>query len=228
MTSPPPLVAVRLRGSTAPVIHLWHASLAYPSWSELLTLLSEEELPRVDRFFFERDARRYVVSHAVLRTVLGRIIDVPPEEVMLETEAGGRPFLRNVGMRLHFSLSRSNERVLIGAASRPLGVDIEWLAAPIDADGLAATVFSAAERLVFEQTRPQTRQEMLLRCWTWKEAILKATGRGLFIPPTAAEVLLTPCSVMMGRATIVCLGSCWQVMSVLPQPGFVGAVALAK
>ena len=85
----------------------------------------------MDRFFFERDARRYVVSHAVLRTVLGRIIDVPPEEVMLETEAGGRPFLRNVGMRLHFSLSRSNERVLIGAASRPLGVDIEWLAAPL-------------------------------------------------------------------------------------------------
>ena len=112
MTSPPPLVAVRLRGSTAPVIHLWHASLAYPSWSELLTLLSEEELRRVDRFFFERDARRYVVSHAVLRTVLGRIIDVPPEEVMLETGAGGRPFLRNVGTRLHFSLSRSSERVL--------------------------------------------------------------------------------------------------------------------
>jgi 4'-phosphopantetheinyl transferase len=228
MTWSSPLVALRLRGSTGPVVHLWHASLAYPSWGELLPLLSEEELRRVDRVVFERDARRYVVSHAVLRTVLGRIIDVPPEDVALDIEARGRPFLRNGGTRLHFSLSRSNERVLIGVASRPLGVDIEWLGAPIDADALAATVFSPAERLAFEQTRLETRQEIFLRCWTWKEAILKATGHGLSIPPRAAEVLVTPSCVMRGRATVVCLGSSWQVMSVWPQVAFVGAVAFAK
>jgi 4'-phosphopantetheinyl transferase len=224
MPSSLPVVAVRVAATTDPVVRLWQASLEHPSWSEVLPLLSDEELRRVDRFVFECDARRYAVSRAVLRTLLGRIIEVEPEEVALGTEAGGRPFLRNSGA-LHFSLSRSDERVLIGVASRPLGVDLESLAAPIDAEALAEVVFSHAERLEFEQIRPETRREILLRCWTWKEAIFKAAGHGLSIPPTAARVLLSSSFVMTERATVVCLGSRWQVISILPQLGFVGAVA---
>jgi 4'-phosphopantetheinyl transferase len=107
-------------------------------------------------------------------------------------------------------------------------VDLESLAASIDVDALAETVFSPEERLVFERTAPQRRQALLLSCWTWKEAILKATGCGLSISPTAAKVLLSPSLVASGKATIGCLGACWEVLSVVPQLGFVGAVAFAK
>jgi 4'-phosphopantetheinyl transferase len=155
------------------------------------------------------------------------MIGVRPNDVALRTEAGGRPVMRDGGTGIHFSLSRSDERVLIGVSASPLGVDLEWLGAPIDVDALAETIFSPRERLVFGQTPPERRREIFLRCWTWKEAILKATGQGLSIPPAEAEVLLTPGSVTRTEAVIVSLGARWKVLTVPPRTGFVGAVAAA-
>jgi 4'-phosphopantetheinyl transferase len=223
----PLLDPTTLRCAADGVGQLWHASLECSAWADLLSLLSGDELRRSDRFFFERDARRYVVSHAVLRTVLGRLIGVSPEQVALRNEAGGRPVLGDSRAGLRFSLSRSGELVLFGVASRPMGVDLEWLAAPMDVEALAGTVFSERENEAFRWVRPESRRTVLLRSWTRKEAILKATGQGLSIPPQAAEVLLAPGDATRSCATIACLGARWLVHTVLPRPEYVGAVAFA-
>src|SRR5262245_30469608 len=52
-------------------IDLWHGSLQHARWTELLHVLSDEERRRTNRFAYDRDARRFVVSHAVLRALLG-------------------------------------------------------------------------------------------------------------------------------------------------------------
>lgn len=208
-------------------VQLWTASLDCPAWKELLPLLSTDEVSRLNRFSFERDARRFAVSHAVLRRLLGRLLDMPPEDVAMRAEAHGKPVLKDGGKALHFSLSRSEERTLIGVAAQPLGVDIECLTTPLDVEALAKPVFSPRERRVFEQTRPESRQEVFFRSWTRKEAILKATGQGLSISPSAAEVLLAPGDGMACQAAVTCLGSHWQVDTLLPEPGYVGAVATA-
>jgi 4'-phosphopantetheinyl transferase len=209
-------------------VQLWQASLECQDWKRLFPLLSPEEVSRANRFSFEREARRYAASHAVLRWLLGRLMRVPPEDVALRAEANGKPVLRDGSWGLHFSLSRSGERALVGVAARPLGVDIECLATPLDVEALAGSVFSPREREAFEQTRPGLRREVFFRSWTRKEAILKATGQGLSVPPPAAEVLLAPGDAMARRAAVTCLGSYWQVDTVLPEPGYVGAVALAS
>jgi len=109
-------------------IDLWHGSLQHTGWRNLRHLLSDEEHRRADAFAFDRDARRFVVSHSVLRTLLGRFTGIPACELKFRVEPGGKPVLEaGMSQPVHFSLSRSEELVLIGFAPRPLGVDIEWL-----------------------------------------------------------------------------------------------------
>jgi 4'-phosphopantetheinyl transferase len=208
-------------------VRLWQANLDVPDWRALLPLLSAEEQGRTQRFAFERDARRYVASHAALRSVLGPLLDLRPEDLAFQAEAGGKPVLADGGGELQFSLSHAEELALIGVAARPLGVDLEWLAVPVNVEALAGSVFSPRERAVFAQVAPRMRREVFLRGWTRKEAILKATGRGLAISPPEVEVLLAPDSIMRRQAVLTCCGSRWQVETVLPAPGYLGTVALA-
>ncbi|MBL6456324.1 4'-phosphopantetheinyl transferase superfamily protein [Belnapia sp. T6] len=208
-------------------VRLWHAKLDIPDWQAWLPLLSAEEQGRAQRFAFERDARRYVASHAALRSVLGSLLSLRPADLAFQTEAGGKPVLAEGGRGLQFSLSHAEELALIGVAARPLGVDLEWLAAPLDVEALAGSVFSLRERTVFAQVAPGMRREVFLRVWTRKEAILKATGQGLAIPPPEVEVLLAPDDAMGCQVALPCCRSRWQVETVLPAPGYVGAVAQA-
>jgi 4'-phosphopantetheinyl transferase len=209
-------------------VRLWHASLEYPGWQELLPLLSAQEADRANRFAFERDARRYVASHAALRWLLGHLTGMPPKDVALRTGPTGKPVVGDGGEGLHFSLSRSGDHVLIGVAAQPLGVDIECLATSLDVAALAEVALSAREGEVFEQAEPALRRELFMRCWTRKEAILKATGQGLSVPPSAVEVLLAPGDALGHQAVVTWLGTSWQVDTVLPEPGYVGAVAVAS
>jgi hypothetical protein len=85
-------------------IYLYHATLRQTGWLSLVRLLSVEERHRADAFAFERDARRFMVSHAILRTLLGDAIGIPPGELSFRREPGLKPVLEvRLGRPLHFS-----------------------------------------------------------------------------------------------------------------------------
>jgi 4'-phosphopantetheinyl transferase len=209
-------------------IDLWHASLQYTGWRRLLHLLSDEEHRRAEAFVFDRDARRFIVSRAVLRTLLSGVTGVAACELKFRIEQGGKPVLEpGMGQPVHFSLSRSEELVLIGFAPRPLGVDIEWLGKLVDVEALANYVLSPREQDSFKRLHARDRRNTFLQCWTIKEAYLKAIGKGLLVPPTMVEV-----SVRHGeRAGMQSLlgdvraASRWFVELIVPGEGYIGAVA---
>lgn len=151
------------------------------------SVLSAEELARADRFRFEIHARRYRASHIALRQVLGQTLGI--DAAMLAFAAGvhGKPRLLNGG-GLHFNMSHSAGWALIGVSRHgPIGIDIELLTPMDDADLLARKNFTAAEYAAFLQTTPPQRLEVFFRCWTRKEACLKALGSGLSIEPQEFE-----------------------------------------
>jgi 4'-phosphopantetheinyl transferase len=209
-------------------IALWHGSLQHSRWSSLLEALSDEERRRAETLVFERDARRFVVSHFVLRVLLGRLTATPASRVKLRGERGAKPVLETVtGRPIHFSLSRAGERVLIGVAPRPLGVDLEWLGRTLDIEGLADQALSRRELDAFRGLDPGSRREAFLRCWTQKEAYLKAIGEGLRLPPNRIEVSVVPAappgviSIQGDRA----VAAQWFVAIVAPEADYLGAVA---
>ncbi len=174
---------------THSAIYLYHANLRQTGWRKLARLLSPEERRRADAFAFERDARRFIVSHAVLRTLLGHAAGIPPGELSFRREPGLKPFLEaSTAQPIHFSLSRSEELALIGLASRPLGVDIECLGKTVDTEALSDFVLSEREQEAFRRLDPGDRQRAFLQYWIQKEAYLKAIGQGLNVSPATVEV----------------------------------------
>jgi len=214
---------------THSAIYLYHANLRQTGWRKLARLLSPEERRRADAFAFERDARRFIVSHAVLRTLLGHAAGIPPGELSFRREPGLKPFLEaSTAQPIHFSLSRSEELALIGLASRPLGVDIECLGKTVDTEALSDFVLSEREQEAFRRLDPGDRQRAFLQYWIQKEAYLKAIGQGLNVSPATVEVSLDP-DHTVGLKSIAGdsrAAARWYVDLVVPREGYVGAVAI--
>jgi len=209
-------------------IELWHASLQHTGWWRLLHLLSDEERRRADAYAFERDARRFVVSRAVLRNLLTRFTGIPACECKFRLGQHGKPVLEaDIDQPVHFSLSRSKELVSIGFAPHPLGVDIEWLGKAIDIDLLIDRVLSRCEQKAFERLDPADRREAFLQYWTLKEAYLKALGAGLSVPPTMVEVWLGSDQPVGLKSFLgdTRAASRWFLDRMVPQEGYIGALA---
>jgi 4'-phosphopantetheinyl transferase len=212
-------------------IDLWHANLQYTGWRRLLPLLSDEEHRRAHAYAFDRDARRFVVSRAVLRTLLGRLTNLPAHELKFQLEPDGKPAPgAGIGQPVHFSLSRSEELVLIGFAPAPLGVDVERLDKAIDVEALADHVLSSREQDNFKRLDPRDRRKAFIQCWTIKEAFLKAIGTGLSVPPTTVEVRLGPEEPPRLRRVFGSerAASRWFTDLVVPRKGYIGALAIRE
>jgi 4'-phosphopantetheinyl transferase len=136
---------------------------------------------RAARFAREVDRRRYLVSQALLRQALGDAA----RDAWVEG-AHGKPAL--VRGAPHFNLSRREGWAAIAvSATHEVGVDIETLRSIDDAAELAALHFSPRERAAVLGAVGPSRDRAFLQVWTRKEACMKATGLGLFLPPLSFE-----------------------------------------
>lgn len=153
-------------------------------------LLSADERERADRLRFERDRRRYVVGRALLRTLLARYTAAPAEELAFGYGELGKPWL-DAGPS--FNLSHSGDVALYAfAAAGELGVDVELDDADFATDRIAERFFSPAEVSALRSLPPAAQPRAFLRCWTRKEAFVKARGDGLSLALDSFDVTLAP------------------------------------
>jgi len=148
------------------------------AWSRLAALLSDAERRRAARFHFEHDRRAYVAAHALKRRMLCEVAGGAPGDWEFATEPGGKPVVAG-GRGPHFSLSHADGLVACALSHDvPLGIDIEPAdrRAPL---GVAEAFFSLEERRWLFGLPPADRQLGFFRLWTLKEALIKATGKGL-------------------------------------------------
>lgn len=190
-------------------------------------LLDEAERAKARRFHFERDTRRYRRSHTALRLVLAEATGVDPQAVTFVEGPHGKPRLR-APQAPHFNMSHSGDWALIGVcADAPIGVDIELARDLSDLMALAERNFSAREFETLQAVEPAQQLTAFLRCWTRKEACLKALGSGLSIEPHVFEAGIDTAQ----RSTAIALdaGSCrMEVVSLaLPIPGMAACARLS-
>lgn len=159
-------------------------------------LLDDEERARAARFVRPPDRRRFVLAHAGLRLFLARCLDIDPTAVHYENGVHGKPRLGSGLPSLEFNLSHSGGLGVIAVArNRSVGVDVEQVRDMSDALSIADTHFSAAEREVLRSLPPAERRDAFFRCWTRKEAVIKAVGEGLGRALASFEVDLAPGSM---------------------------------
>lgn len=176
-------------------VHIWIARLdEIARWGKSLQGdLSEEESQRASRFRFERDKLRYVTAHTVLRSILGSYLNTDPKPIEFKLEKNNKPVLSGMFDRrgIHFSMSRSDGLAIYAfARDRVLGVDIEKMELIPEMDRIVRRFFAPQEIEDYFRVPPAARMEVFFRCWTRKEAFLKATGNGLSLPLDSFSVSL--------------------------------------
>ncbi len=178
-------------------VHVWRVALD-PDEAVIHALkgtLSAVELERAGRFYFAKDRRAFTVARGVLRTVLGRYLGQPPQQIAFTYGPHGKPALPvEPGQpSLCFNLSHSGNLALIAAAwGREIGVDVEQHRVRVNAEPIAERFFSPAEVAVFTALPAEQKQAAFFACWTRKEAYIKARGKGLAIPLDEFDVSLRP------------------------------------
>lgn len=213
-------------------VHVWRADLNLPALrlQQLARTLCSDEQQRAERFYFEQDKKHFTAGRGLLRTILGRYLDLEPSQLQFSYSSRGKPALvnTNTAESLCFNLSHSNGLALYTVTrSRLIGIDLEHVRPMPDAEKLAKRFFSPHEYAVISTLLPEQKQEAFFNAWTRKEAYLKATGDGLagleqvevsLIPGEPAALL----SIQGDRQAT----SGWSLYQLTPAPGYVAALAV--
>ena len=169
-------------------IHLWLAfydeisdERLHAGYRDLLNAAEREQEPR---FYFARDRRRYLVTRALVRTVLSRYAPVAPPTWAFSANAYGRPEIANpLAGDLIFNISHTHSLIVMGVTrGRALGVDVENVRARAVSIDIANHYFAPEEVDVLAAAPAHEQQDRFFEYWTFKESYIKARGMGLSLP----------------------------------------------
>jgi len=178
-------------------VHLWRVDLSELAAEEQRwqPILSADEQARAARFHFAHDRQSFTATRALLRTILGSYVAADPAQLVFCYSEKDKPFLdpAHTGVPLEFNVSHSGAIALLAfARGRALGVDVEQIRENFDPAAIAQRFFSAHEQRQLSALAPPEKYRGFFRCWTRKEAYIKAVGSGLSLPLDQFDVSLEP------------------------------------
>ena len=162
--------------------------LPHERWSTLTDVLSDDERAKAARFRFDEPRRQFIMCRAILKILLANCCRVETNRIQLEYGAHGKPALSLAELpvgtpAMEFSVSHSGRFGLIAVSLKtPIGVDIEAWNPAVKHQRLAERFFAPTEVIELSKLPLESQLAGFYRCWTSKEAYLKATGRGLSLP----------------------------------------------
>jgi 4'-phosphopantetheinyl transferase len=204
-------------------VHVWAVPLQGDP-ERFAGLLSRAEQQRLDRFHFADHRRRYQIGHGALRLILGAYLGIDPAAVEFAQGPRGKPYLASKGP--YFNLSHSGKLALIGLASHEIGLDVEKVRHLESLTEIARKHFSPTEFAALSALEGDARELAFYRCWTRKEAYIKAIGEGLSMPLDIFDVSLCEQPQFLACRDGKEDPSRWSMLDVSPGPDFVGAAAL--
>lgn len=156
-------------------------------------LLSPDEVDRANRFHFPLHRDRFLIAHSWLRNVLSLYLDKAPSAISYHFTPEKKPYLEPAnGKQLTFNLSHSADLAVCAVTiDHDIGIDIEQMETESKED-LAKRFFSKSEYNLLTQVPAANRLAAFYQIWARKEAILKATGKGLSIPLNQFSVSIEP------------------------------------
>lgn len=163
--------------------HIWSTSLSMvmedPS---IIDHLSQDEQLRAKRLKIDQIRRRFIASHSWLRKILSFYTDTSPNTLQFTYARHNKPALSPNPSQVQFNLSHSADMAVCAVAKgQAVGIDIEYQKAQSNL-ALAKRFFSIDEYNLLNQSPENLQISQFYELWTKKEALLKATGKGLFIP----------------------------------------------
>lgn len=174
-------------------IHVWRINFNAQLKAQRFfhDLLNPDEKDRVSKFRFAKDKRKFNISRGVLRILVGEYLEMDPQKVTFRYEKYGKPQLQHE-TRMKFNVSHSGDMAIIGfVKDYDIGVDIEHVKNDFNVLDLAENFFSRHEIEMLRTIPPKEQPLAFYRCWTRKEAFIKAEGSGLSFPLHEFTVSMT-------------------------------------
>jgi len=215
-------------------VHLWRLDVEPLAVSEdrWQQLLSADEQVRVRRFLSVRARQEFVVTRGLLRTALAAYVEADPKMLVFQHSTRGKlrlgPPYADSGVT--FNLSHAGGVALLAfSRSRELGVDVERIRRDLDVDSIARRYFSLHEQRDLATFNSEERYETFFRCWTRKEAYIKAKGEGLSLPLDQFDVSLAKgdTNALISTRPDGSEAARWSLRDVSAGPGYVGALCVA-
>lgn len=198
-------------------------------------LLTDHERSGEGRFHFPEDRHRYLLTRALVRTVLSLYAPIGPTGWSFHVNAQGRPRIANEATSaagLSFNVSHTRGLVMMGVSRHgTVGVDAENVRKSVVSMAMAEQ-FCSPEEIAALRNEPDDarRTERLLEIWTLKEAYVKARGVGLSMPLTKISVSLpgTRGIEIAFDGSIRDRAEEWTFWMLRPSPDHPAAVCVAK
>ena len=210
----------------APGVDVWTCDLGRSDAdvAAMAGVLAGAEIARAARFGRPELRARYIVGRATLRAILGAALDLPPAEVVIVRGPRGRPLVE--GGALDFNVSHTRGAAIFGVTrGARIGVDVEHRDREVNVDGVARKFMSPREQAMLNGLQGEARRHALLRLWTCKEAMSKATGDALSAPFRRLDVALAPTLALTGGPTPYEPAQ-WRLLGVDVPGGYLATVAL--
>jgi len=213
-------------------LHVWHASLnLHPEQCAVLAqTLAPEELERAERLRIPGKRHQFIAARAVLRTILARYVGRAPNALSFCYGPQGKPAITAPAPPIQFNLSHAEDLALCAVARQAkVGIDLERIDPQRPILDIARRFFSPNEARDLEALPETQRVDAFYRCWTCKEAYLKARGRGLHLPLDSFDVVVHPdrAAGLKAVAKNPAEAEKWAISTLPVDPGYAAACALS-
>ena len=151
------------------------------------------------------------------------------QEISFQYTEYGKPFLGNSD--LQFNVSHTEGLALLAfVRRRGVGIDVEKVRAQTDVRQLAERFFSVHERSSLRELAGDELHAAFFRCWTRKEAYIKAKGEGLSLPLHQFDVSIEPNpeQALIATRPDSREANRWSIRNVTVASGYAAAIALGS
>jgi 4'-phosphopantetheinyl transferase len=164
---------------TIQVLHTYfNSKLAETVWAEYIHRIPPTCQAVIERYVKWQDRQSVLLGKILVLKGLRQYIGQAATLEGISQTAYGRPFLRNG--EIDFNISHSGGHVICAFAHSRVrvGIDIETIR-PIELSDFKSFLTSTEWDAICNAENPCN---MFFTCWTKKESVMKADGRGLSIP----------------------------------------------
>jgi 4'-phosphopantetheinyl transferase len=211
-------------------VHIWRANLNLQTErvEEAIQILSLDEQKRAERYKFEKHKNSFIIARSTLRKILSSYLNIKPDRLEFDYSDRGKPSLSDIHgqINLQFNLSHSQELALYAFTNtQKVGIDLEYCRPMSDAENIAKRFFSTNEYKWISSFTGDAQQSAFFRCWTAKEAYLKATGEGIGGALERIEIDLTGADLFKlkkGDREI----SNWLLYNFIPEINYMATIAV--
>jgi 4'-phosphopantetheinyl transferase len=177
-------------------------------------------------FFPQWHQNSHSAESAAVRGVLATYLDRPADRVTIDRDEHGKP--RICDSTWQFNLSHAGGALILAVTDgQPLGIDLESgrkLRSPVE---LAQRWFAPAEAKALAELPADRLTDTFLRLWTCKEAVLKASGRGIANGLGQVHFAIAPDGRLRGMVQPETgePAADWHLLALQPSDSHMGALA---